>query len=144
MPWTGDYDSSKQTLISRVTGILAQEEVVRWRDGLYAAAAQIPPGGEFRALMDIRGYEVSEQERAVHTAMREVIPIFLAEHGFVVGFWRLYDATPPPAVSTSRCRAVAHVHHDVEKAERYNELLSTATERFFTDRDAAQAWLETT
>ncbi len=121
--------------------MLSAAEVAAWRDALYGAAAAVPPGVTFRTLADIRGYEVAEQERAVHAAMREVLPAFLAAHGFAVGFWGLYGATPPPAGPGARCRAVAHVHHDRDKMDRYNELLATDVERFFDDRAAAAAWL---
>jgi hypothetical protein len=41
-------------------------------------------------------------------------------------------------------RAVAHVHHDRDKMDRYNELLRTSTEQFFCDRSAAATWLAST
>lgn len=141
MPWNVEYDPTSETLSSRVTGILSMTDVTEWRDALYRGVARRPAGTVFRALTDIRGYEVADQDRSVHAEMRQVIPVFLAEHGFAVGFWRLYEADPPAPASSIRCRAVAHVHHDQEKADRYNELLATATERFFTDRAAAQEWL---
>jgi hypothetical protein len=36
---------------------------------------------------------------------------------------------------------VAHLHHDCDKMDRYNELLATEAERFFCATDQALAWL---
>ncbi len=142
MPWLVQYDPATATLHSRVSGVLPSADVTAWRDALYRTAAAIPRRAAFRVLADIRGYEVAEQERAVHAVMREVLPVFLAEHGFVVGFWRLYEAVPPAAIPGARCRAVAHVHHDRDKMDRYNELLGSDAERFFDDGTAAREWLD--
>ena len=141
MSATTTHDPATRTLVTSVSGVLTLAEVAEWRDDLARTAGALPPGDEFRALIDIRGYEVADQDRAVHQVMREVVPTFLARHGFAVGFWRLYDATPPEPTGAARCRAVAHVHHDGDKMDRYDELLGTVTERFFRDRDAAEAWL---
>jgi hypothetical protein len=143
MTWQITYEPATETLSSQVSGVLTHAEVDAWRQALAQAAAALPAETEFRALMDIHRYEVADQERAVHAQMREVIPLFLAHRGFVVGFWRLYEASPPAPLPGARCRAVAHVHHDSDKMARYNELLATPTEHFFDDRAAALAWLAT-
>ena len=143
MPWHVELDPTTRTLASHVSGILTLAEVAAWREALHRTIARSADRGAFRALMNIHGYEVADQERTVHAAMRTVIPGFLAEHGLVSGFWGLYEATPPAPTSTARCHAVAHVHHDVDKAARYDELLGTTSERFFSDPVAARAWLAT-
>jgi hypothetical protein len=141
MASTTHYDPATRTLVTAVSGVVTLRDVAAWEDDLRRAADEVPEGAEFRALIDIRGYEVADQDRAVHQAMRQVMPTFLARHGFAVGFWGLYGVAPPEPSRPARCRAVAHVHHDGDKMDRYNELLATATERFFVDRDAASAWL---
>ena len=132
----------KRLLTTRVTGVLTKSDVQSWRDLLHMTGRRIASDTDFRMMIDIRGYEVSEQDREVHMRMREVTPLFLAGHGFTVGFFRLYDEKPPsPEASLARCIAVAHVHHDAAKMERYNELLSTPVERFFVDAEEADRWL---
>ena len=136
------YDAAAGTLRTRLAGTLTLADVHAWRDALHAAGRAVPAVAEFRALVDIRGYDVGAQDMAVHRVQREVVPRFLAAHGFVVGFFRLYEETPPPAdPSLARCIAVAHVHHEAFKMERYDELLGSDTERFFTDPAEAEAWL---
>jgi len=129
-------------LKTRVSGVLSADDVQAWKARLDEAGARIPPAQPFRMLIDIRGYQVADQARDVHQVMREVTPLFLAAHGFTVGFFSLYDEAPPLARNdVARCGAVAHVHHDVAKMDRYNELLATPHERFFTDAEEAEAWL---
>lgn len=141
MAWMTRYDSNGQTLMTQVSGVMTLPEVTAWRESLYQLARDLPPSAEFRTLIDLFGYDVAEQDREAHTALRETTPIFLAVHGFAVGFWRLYELDAPVAEASARCRAVAHVHHECDKMDRYNELLATPVERFFCDREAATVWL---
>ena len=94
-------------------------------------------------LIDIRGYEVSEQDRELHQAQRAIIPTFLARHGFEVGFFRLFNVenTIAPDPARARCVAAAHVHHDGAKMDLYNQQIATDRERFFRDPAEAEAWL---
>ena len=75
----------EQILLTRVAGILRQEQVEEWERDLERTSRQIPKNLTFVMLVDIRGYEVSEQERDVHQLQRIIIPRFLARHGFEVG-----------------------------------------------------------
>lgn len=140
--WT-EWRKEEGILATRVAGVLRKEDVERWSEGLKGEGASIEPGTPFRMLVDIRGYEVAEQDREVHQAQRVVIPNFLAVHGFVVGFFRLFEAEPEVEADPSkgRCVAVAHVHHDCGKMENYNAQLGRDEERFFCDVGEARAWL---
>ncbi len=133
----------EQILLTRVAGILRQEQVEEWERDLERTSRQIPKNLTFVMLVDIRGYEVSEQEREVHQLQRIIIPTFLARHGFEVGFFRLFDVrnTIPIDPDRARCVAVAHVHHDCEKMALYNQNLGRATERFFCNLSDAEEWL---
>jgi hypothetical protein len=108
---------------------------------LHKSTLELLPNAEFHFLSDLYGYDVAEQDVAVHKLMREVGPRFLAAHGFAVGFWQLYGAAPPAASRTGTCTRVAHVHRDCTKIARFNELLASPVERYFCDPGAAQAWL---
>ena len=140
---TSTWQAQTNLLSTRVAGVLTLDEVRRWKEGLEQMARRISKDETFRMLVDIRGYEVADQEREVHQAMREVVPLFLAAHGFRMGFFDLYEEEPPVGrgETSARCVAVAHVHHDAGKMERYNELLARPAERFFTDADEAERWL---
>ena len=135
-----------QVLSTRVAGVLSLDDVERWRQDLQRTVRRLPREGVFRMLVDVRGYEVADQNRHVHQVMREVIPLFLAAHGFRVGFFDLYQAEPSVGrdAAEALCVAAAHVHHDQAKMERYNELLGTTSERFFSDLAEAAAWLQHT
>ena len=141
MPFRVEYDAAQGTLRTHVWGILTAEDAVAWEGALEATTDGFAPGARFQVLEDLTDYEVADQPFAVHQRLREVSPRFLARHGFAVGFWRLYEATPPAQDRPGTIWRVAHVHHDRDKMERYTELLASATERFFHRREDAEAWL---
>lgn len=141
MPYAVHFDPSCQTLYSAVHGAMSFADVAAWEAELYGAARSLPEGARFQAIDDLRGYEVGEQALALHKELRTVMPRFLAAHGFVVGFFRLYDE-PAPAPSEPRTAwRVVHLHHDAQKMSRYRELLGTETENFFTCPEQAREWL---
>jgi len=141
MPFAVRFDPSTRVLHSSVEGVLSAREVEDWSRALHDSTAALPASAEFLFLSDLQGYEVADQDLAVHKRMREVHPLFLAAHGFALGFWRLYGQTPPAPSRSGACVRVAHLHHDLHKMERYEELLASPVERFFRDRKAALEWL---
>lgn len=141
MPHSVTLDEASLTLYSRLSGVLDAAQVREWEAALYTTSRQLPVGSRFQFVDDLRGYEVADQDPAVHQVMRSVTPTFLAAHGFVVGFWRLYDQRPPAPTEKVACWRVAHLHHDCAKMERYTELLASETERFFCDDTPAVAWV---
>lgn len=141
MPYTVQYDPSCNTLYTALNGTISFAEAAAWEAELYGAARAMPEGTRFQVIDDLRGYEVAEQELAVHKELREVTPRFLAAHGFVVGFFRLYEEPAPPQSEPRDCWRVVHLHHDEYKMSRYRELLASETESFFSDVDAAREWL---
>jgi len=141
MPYTVHYDADGRTLYTALSGTADFATIAAWEAELYGAIRALPEGSAFQVIDDLRGYEVGDQELAVHKEMRLVMPRFLAAHGFVVGFFRLYDEIPPAASEPRRCTRVLHLHHDAFKMERYRELLGGGDENFFADVDAARDWL---
>ncbi len=141
MPYTVHYDADCRTLYTALNGVVDFATVASWEAELYGAIRAIPEGSAFQVIDDLRGYEVADQALPVHREMRLVTPRFLAAHGFVVGFFRLYDETAPAASEPRVCTRVVHLHHDAHKMERYRELLGSDDESFFTDVDAARDWL---
>ena len=137
-----DWHPDDTLLVTRITGTLSLGDVQAWQYDLDQHAARLP--ATFKLLVDLRGYEVSDQAPEVHRLQREVIPLFLARHGVIVGFFDLFGTTPSdlPATRQARCIAVAHVHHDAAKMALYNERLGRPEERFFTDPAEARAWLQ--
>ena len=140
--WTR-YEESSGLLRTRVHSVLSSEDVARWEEELDVATRALPASATFRMLVDIRGYEVSEQDPSVHRRQRLVVPTFLARRGMEVGFFRLFEVENTIAAEPdlARCTAVAHVHHDANKLQLYNERLRTEREAFFTDPAEAEAWL---
>jgi hypothetical protein len=141
MPYTVHFDPTCGTLYSAVSGVLDCGDVAAWEAELYGAARSMPEGARFQVIDDLRGYEVAEQSTTVHKEMREVTPRFLAAHGFVVGFFKLYETAPPPKSEPRDCTRVVHLHHDENKMARYREVLGSDRENFFADADAARDWL---
>ncbi len=144
MPYTVHYDPSCGTLYTALNGLVDHGEVAAWEAELYGAARSLPEGARFQVIEDLRGYEVAEQAVPVHKEMREVTPRFLAAHGFVVGFFRLYETEPPAPSEPRAVTRVVHLHHDTHKMDRYRELLGNDRENFFSDADAAREWLSET
>ena len=141
MPHSVHLDEDNLTLYSRLSGVLTVAEVREWETSLYATSRRLAEGLRFQFVDDLRGYEVADQDHQVHQLVRSVTPTFLAAHGFVVGFWRLYEQLPPDPTEKAVCWRVAHLHHDCAKMERYTELLANDTERFFCDDAPAAAWV---
>jgi len=141
MPYTVHFDASCNTLYSAVSGVLDCGEIAAWEAELYGAVRSLPEGTGFQMIDDLRGYEVASQALSAHKELREVTPRFLAAHGFVVGFFRLYEETAPEKSEPRECTRVVHLHHDEHKMARYREVLSSARENFFSDADAARDWL---
>lgn len=110
--------------------------------GLKDEVDRLPDGTRFKLLLDLSGYEPASID--AHKAMRDVVPSLLIAHGLRPAFVDLFPEAPEPALRTERgvvCVAFANVHHDETKMERYEELIATANQRFFTSRPAAEEWL---
>jgi hypothetical protein len=136
------WDANGRLLVARLSGAVTAADALRWAEEVQAALAQIPDGATFKLLSDLFGYEPVGLE--AHKAMRGVIPLALAAHGFRTGLIAMVGA-PEPTITTTRgvrCVAVAHVHHDANKMALYEERVGRADERFFSSRDAARAWIE--
>ena len=118
------------------------KEVREWRNTLEEAVGRIPDGGTFKLLVDLRGYEASEDPVA-HQEMRAVVPLLLARHGLRTAVLELFPEAKVEIRTERgvRCIAAAYVHHDVNKMAAYNEQLAPSNERFFTDREEAERWL---
>jgi hypothetical protein len=114
---------------------------VRWEASLQQALAQIEENGSFTLLVDLTGYEL--QDMAAHKAMRVVIPQLLAAYGLRVALLDLFPEAEVTLTCTRGivCRAVANVHHDLDKMAEYERTLGRAHERFLTNTEDARAWL---
>ena len=135
------WDAADRVLILHLTGTVSVADVERWKAELEAAVKRIPEGTAFRLLSDLSGYEPADLE--AHKAMRTVIPLLLAEHGFRTGLVDVVGAKEPVLTTTRgiTCVGVAHVHHDAGKMALYQEHVGSATEHFFTDPVVALVWV---
>ncbi|MBD1912077.1 MULTISPECIES: hypothetical protein [unclassified Leptolyngbya] len=138
------WSPEENILRTHIAGIVNHEQVEEWKQTLERESRKIPNHLSFSMLVDIQGYEVSEQDPAVHQQQRVIIPTFLARHGFEVGFFRLFDIqnTIPPDPDRACCTVVAYVHHDCNKMALYNQNLGRAVERFFCRLSEAEVWLQ--
>ncbi len=138
-----DWNAATRILFSRLGGTVTVADVRRWEAALAAALGEIEDGGVFRLVSDLRGYEGADMD--AHKAMRMVVPLLLAAHGFRTALLDLFEGADLPLTTTRgiRCLAVACVHHDAGKMGEYERRLGRPTERFFTDRAEAEAWLVT-
>lgn len=136
------WDPSASLLTSRLSGPVTLDDVQRWKRGLTEAVAAIPAQQSFKLFYDLDGYQPVDV--AVHKAMRDVIPLLLARHGMRPAVIDLFDERPEVPVTITdgkRCVAFANLHHDPDKMANYEQRIGRADQRFFSDRDAAMAWL---
>lgn len=137
------WDAGRRLLETRLTGAVDHADVRAWQDGLARELARVPDGASFKLLNDLRGFDPVTID--VHKAMREVVPRLLAAHGMRPAFVDLFDSPPEVTVTTTRgitCTAFANVHHDEDKMQSYERRIGRPDQRFFTDRAAAEAWLD--
>ncbi len=136
------WNGGEHVLSTRIAGRVTLAEVEAWRDGLLAAAEEAADN-DFRMLIDICGYEVADVAPEVHKVQREVIPLFLLEHGHRTRLLELFPDAVVPEVPRrgGAIVAVAHIHHDEGKMALYDQKLGAPDERFFTERASAVAWL---
>jgi hypothetical protein len=136
------WRAQARILATRLTGPVYLEDVNRWREELYEMSARIPAASQFKMLVDLRGYEVDRIAREVHQVQREVIPRFLAGYKFRVAFLDLFEVGELNVPERNAvCVAVAHVHHDCNKMELYDQSLGRPHEHFFCHIADAETWL---
>ncbi|MFO1183781.1 MAG: hypothetical protein U1E56_03205 [Bauldia sp.] len=136
------WDPGSRTLRSALKGAVSVEDVEAWKRSLRAALALVPAGTTFKLMYDLHGYEPASIE--AHKAMREVVPLLLAETGMRPAVVDLFDEKPHVEVAAAprvRCVAFANLHHDPEKMGRYQAKIAKANQRFFSDPAAAAVWL---
>jgi hypothetical protein len=125
---------------ARLTGTVTVADVERWKASLEQRIAEVPDGGAFALLVDLRGYEPADLD--AHKAFRTTVPGILARHGFRPGFAELLG-TDVEVTTTRGVRCVAHanVHHDAQKMGDYERRIGRANERFFTSIVDARTWI---
>jgi hypothetical protein len=135
------WEAHHQLIATRLTGDIHTDDVASWQSTLDDALAQVEEDGSFKLLVDLSGYELHDM--AAHKAMRVVIPQLVAVYGLrpaLLDFFPEVEMTVTHTRGIS-CRAVANVHHDVDKMTEYERIVGRADQRFFTDTEAARAWL---
>ena len=136
------WDAATGTLRTELRGAVTLADVAAWQEGLHREVGRIPANRGFKLLLDLRGFEPVDLD--AHKAMRNVVPELLASHGMRPAFLDLFEGPPDVPITTTNgvtCLAFANVHHDETKMGDYERRIATASQRFFTDRDAAEAWL---
>jgi hypothetical protein len=129
-------------IVTELHGTVDVDQVRRRADALHAEVDAVPDGSRVRLLLDLTGYEPASLD--AHKAMRDVVPGVLVRHGLRPAFADLFPELPDPEVRVERgvvVEAFANVHHDPEKMARYDELIASPTQRFFTDRAEAERWI---
>lgn len=137
------WDSKLCVLTSSLKGAVSVDDVDEWKASLRAVLSEVPAGTTFKLMFDLHGYEPATID--AHKAMRAVIPLLLAETGMRPAVIDLFDDKPQVDVAIApnvRCVAFANLHHDPDKMSRYEEKIAKPDQRFFSDPDAAKAWLD--
>jgi hypothetical protein len=137
------WNAGARLLETRLSGKVTVDDVGAWQSELAREALRVPSGARFKLLSDLRGFDPADI--AAHRAMREVIPRLLAAHGLRPAVMDLFEPVPELAIAPepgARCVAHASVHHDADKMRDYEARIGGGTQRFFSVRTEAEAWLD--
>lgn len=136
------YLAEERLLITQLGGRVTVPEVEKWHNGFNQALAQLEAGQQFKLLVNLTDYD--PVDIPTHKAMRDIIPLKLAQYEFRTALLNLFENVDLPLSSTDSitCQAVAHVHHDADKMNEYRDRLGRANEQFFTDVELATKWIK--
>jgi hypothetical protein len=128
-------------LVTTLSGKIDSNDVDTWHFTLKNAAAKIPDESSFKILVNLYGFEA--ETTAVHKKYRTIMPLFLADYGYRIGY---LDMFPEAAIQLGttrgiRCVAMANVHHNADKMNDYQNRFSSEHEQYFTDQEGALRWI---
>lgn len=135
------WQPAERLVTTRLSGLLNTSDIQRWERMLTATMDQIPDHTQIKMLVNLHGFKAENFE--VHKQYRNIIPLLLAQYGYRIGY---LDMFPEASVTISHHRqiqvvAMANVHQDETKMKDYQEKFSKPYEQYFTDPDAALAWI---
>ncbi|MFS4460428.1 hypothetical protein [Bdellovibrio sp. HCB2-146] len=139
---TTTYDPTTNLLTTTYKGPLTAEDAKTWESQLTEATEKIPANTDFKLLLDIHSFEPINID--AHKAMRNIIPMLLANHGLRPAFIDLFDEKPELPIKIEngkRCVAFANVHHEENKMADYQRRIGKPNQHFFTDYEKAKAWI---
>jgi hypothetical protein len=130
----------EKIFLTQLGGLIDVETLRRWKALLRQTFQKIGPNERFKFISDLCGYQPASQE--VHREMREVVPVVLASYGFRSVLLDIYEGIEVKLgnIRGINCYAAAHVHHDREKMDEFDERFGLPAERFFSDLDTAREW----
>ncbi len=136
------YIVNKKLLITTLSGLLNSVDIKKWKESLEEAAAQIPDNTEFKMLVDLYGFKA--ENFPVHQEYRTIIPLFLADYGYRIGYLDMFPEASVSLINTRgiSCIAMANVHQDESKMKDYETKFSKKNERYFISSEEALQWIE--
>lgn len=137
-----EWYANEQLVITRLQGKITGNDVQRWKGSLHAVMNTIPDDKKFKILVDLYGFEAENTE--VHKEYRSIIPLLLADYGYHIGY---LDMFPEATIELQnkrgiQCVAMANVHHNADKMLDYQIRFGREHEHYFTETDAALAWIK--
>ena len=136
------YSAETGLFETSLSGLISTEDVQEWQNSINAVLAQIPDHSNFKALINIHGYEPQDVE--AHKAFRTVIPLTMAKYSFRVGYIDMFEEADLPlsGIRDIACIAFANVHQDEVKMKKYQDNYAKSNELYTTDIKEAYKWLE--
>lgn len=133
----------QQLIITKLTGVVDMQDIMRWEQSLHAAIAEIPDSTTFKIFVNLHGFTAANVD--AHKYYRNIIPITLADYGWKVGYLAMFPEEAANLALTTRrnirCIAAVHCHQDETKISKYQNLYSSDREHFYTDPEMAQRWI---
>ena len=134
------WDENRKILETRLSGEVNTTDIKNWSYQLVATAKFIPDNTEFKMLVNLCCFEPGDL--ITHKEFRTVIPKFLLQCGYSIGYLKLLPAESNIEKSRSiSCVKVATVHHDEKEMSYYNRRFESKIEKYFIDETASKKWL---
>jgi hypothetical protein len=138
------WDPEKKLIVTSVQGDLSKDDIETWERSLHTALDGIEDGSTFKIMINMHGFTAVDID--AHKRFRAIIPLTLAQYNWKVGYVDLFEKEAKELVFTTTrgitCKGAAHAHHDATKMELYQARFSRNNERFFTDPQKAEQWIE--
>lgn len=132
----------KKTFLVQAKGEMNMDELCEWEEEVRATIRKIRDNTRFKAIIDMSHFHPVDLD--TFRAMRPIIPLLFANYYFRVGYPDSVEnlVLPLRKIRGIQCVAMAHISHDPYKMFEYNRKFGTDHERFFTDRQPAELWLD--
>lgn len=136
------WESHSNLIITRLSGPITESDAQEWETGLKAVLQSLPPGTKFKIFVNLYGLRPSSVK--AHKAYRNVIPTFLSQYGWRIGYLDLFEEANDLLITTTngiQCYAAVHCHQDGYKIQEYENRFGKENEHYYEDPVRSETWI---